>query len=414
MAWVLQAISDGNDTRPEAALKACFRFPAGSFSLGRKGTDVVLLGDDSISRSHAQLTVPEGNSGKVQLTDTSRYGTTVNSVRLQEGVAATAKAGDVLRIGHHSLFKLQQVAESLYFLPQAQVSAAEHVPKLGFAVCETARGACTYVVAEPGEELTPGAACHLIAGRPAVTPDWLRAWVDRPTLQAPPPDAAAHPVRLARGMKRILDALVTGSLADMVVQPPAAPGPAPAPDGAAAGSARGVRAGASPRQARAAAGGKRKLPEGLQGGQGEPGMSEGTPRVGGRAPKAPAPHANGLGDAEGLHVDDGPDGVAELDGDDVSTVLDPGIIVREYSPGTALAEGGVGMPNFKAFRKQGAGGGPRMRPIAMEVYCEALVDGEAFLKAEAAKRQKLRTAEELFDAKLRARKAPAASRVVRR
>ena len=49
-----------------------------------------------------------------------------------------------------------------------------------------------------------------------------------------------------------------------------------------------------------------------------------------------------------------------------------------YSPEAALARGSADVPDFKAFRKKGA----RMRkpPIRMEVYCEALADGEAFLK----------------------------------
>ena len=39
-------------------------------------------------------------------------------------------------------------------------------------MCCTADEACTLVVAEPDEQLTAGAACHLLTGKPAVTEDW--------------------------------------------------------------------------------------------------------------------------------------------------------------------------------------------------------------------------------------------------
>lgn len=56
--------------------------------------------------------------------------------------------------------------------------------------------------------------------------------------------------------------------------------------------------------------------------------------------------------------------------------------MQEYSPAACGSGGGTpGVPNFKAFRKRGpAGGGLPKRQVAMEAYCEALVDGEAFLK----------------------------------
>ncbi len=40
---------------------------------------------------------------------------------------------------------------------------------------EAADGACTHVVVEPGEQLTPAAACQLLAGRLLVAPAWCAA-----------------------------------------------------------------------------------------------------------------------------------------------------------------------------------------------------------------------------------------------
>ena len=54
-------------------------------------------------------------------------------------------------------------------------SAGTHAAPAGFAVTEAADGACTHVVAEPGEQLTPAAACQLLAGRLLVAPAWCAA-----------------------------------------------------------------------------------------------------------------------------------------------------------------------------------------------------------------------------------------------
>ena len=152
MAWVLQAVESKGDELPGAARQACFRLAPGSHTLGRKGTAVVLQGDDSISRTHAQATVPDVDSNSVKITgdtrlvsdlnhcicypihtgysyhsyswpstlllgssdlcltcscnaDNSRYGTFLNGVRLQQGVVADAKEDDVLQFGHHSRFR---------------------------------------------------------------------------------------------------------------------------------------------------------------------------------------------------------------------------------------------------------------------------------------------------------------------
>ena len=68
MAWVLQAVAEKGDKLPVTAHKGCFRLAPGSHSLGRKGTSIVLQGDESISRTHAHLIVPDGDSDSVQIT----------------------------------------------------------------------------------------------------------------------------------------------------------------------------------------------------------------------------------------------------------------------------------------------------------------------------------------------------------
>ena len=70
---------------------------------------------------------------------------------------------------------------------------------------------------------------------------------------------------------------------------------------------------------------------------------------------------------------------------DVSLKVHVWSSAQGYSPEAALAGGGAsGVPNFKAFRKERVpGAGVRRPPGRQEVYCEALVDGEAFLKCAA-------------------------------
>ena len=73
MAWVLQAAANEGDKLPGAARQACFRLAPGTHTLGRKGTAIVLLGDDSISRTHAQATVPDGDSNSIHITGDIRH-----------------------------------------------------------------------------------------------------------------------------------------------------------------------------------------------------------------------------------------------------------------------------------------------------------------------------------------------------
>jgi hypothetical protein len=64
--WLLKVVVRKSDGTDHPGL--LFYLRPGNYTLGRKGTDVVLAGDDSISRSHAQLTVPSEDGAALHLT----------------------------------------------------------------------------------------------------------------------------------------------------------------------------------------------------------------------------------------------------------------------------------------------------------------------------------------------------------
>jgi pSer/pThr/pTyr-binding forkhead associated (FHA) protein len=83
-------------------LGTVFDLTPGRFTVGRQEADLLLSGDNQVSRQHAQLVVsPEGIATVTDLGSTN--GTLVNNQRVQSLVLGP---GDVLQIGT-SMFKVE-------------------------------------------------------------------------------------------------------------------------------------------------------------------------------------------------------------------------------------------------------------------------------------------------------------------
>ncbi len=80
----------------------------------------------------ARLACPlPGDSPALLVDAASRYGTWVNSTRLEKGTSVAVGEGDALQFGHHSHAQLQPVPVRLHLLPSAQVDTTELASELG-------------------------------------------------------------------------------------------------------------------------------------------------------------------------------------------------------------------------------------------------------------------------------------------
>ena len=68
------------------------------YTIGRRGTDILIGGDQSVSRVHALVCVDDG--GRVWLTDKhSKFGTRVGGVKVESGGRVELQEGAVFTVG---------------------------------------------------------------------------------------------------------------------------------------------------------------------------------------------------------------------------------------------------------------------------------------------------------------------------
>ncbi|XP_072183686.1 nibrin isoform X2 [Excalfactoria chinensis] len=169
---------------PAAGPGEPFRLLVGTeYVVGRKNCAILIQDDQSISRSHAVLTVnhPEtthSQSGSVPvltIKDTSKYGTFVNGSKLS-GASRSLQSGDRVNFGvFESKFRVEY--ESLVVcsscLDIAQKTALnEAIQQLGGLVVNEWTKECTHLVMA-SVKVTVKTICALICGRPIVKPEFF-------------------------------------------------------------------------------------------------------------------------------------------------------------------------------------------------------------------------------------------------
>ncbi|XP_019851017.1 PREDICTED: nibrin-like isoform X2 [Amphimedon queenslandica] len=118
----------------------------GSYTIGRKSTDIIILEDQSISRLHALITVKDNNV--VLKDEKSKFGTEVNGCKLSS--EQVLSNGDIIKFGQGTTsFKLKK--QELVFCysnmtsnVKEQVSAI--VEKLGSKIVSNWSSSCTHLV----------------------------------------------------------------------------------------------------------------------------------------------------------------------------------------------------------------------------------------------------------------------------
>ncbi|NXK12149.1 NBN protein, partial [Herpetotheres cachinnans] len=153
------------------------------YIVGRKNCAILIQDDQSISRSHALLTVsrPETTPSQslsvpiLTVTDTSKYGTFVNGSKLN-GTSVSLQSGDRINFGvFESKFRVEYeplvVCSSC--LDVAQKSALNRaIQQLGGLVVNEWTKDCTHLVMV-SVKVTVKTICALICGRPILKPEFF-------------------------------------------------------------------------------------------------------------------------------------------------------------------------------------------------------------------------------------------------
>ncbi|NXA33616.1 NBN protein, partial [Eudromia elegans] len=177
-----------------------YRLLAGTeYVVGRKNCAILIQDDQSISRSHAVLTVsrPETTLSQsfsgplLTIKDTSKYGTFVNGTKL-DGTSRTLQSGDRVNFGvFESKFRVEY--ESLVVCSSCldmagKTALNEAIQQLGGLVVNEWTTECTHLVMV-SVKVTVKTICALICGRPIIKPEFFveltKAIQSRQHLPAP-------------------------------------------------------------------------------------------------------------------------------------------------------------------------------------------------------------------------------------
>ncbi|XP_008936973.1 PREDICTED: nibrin, partial [Merops nubicus] len=153
------------------------------YVVGRKNCAILIQDDQSISRSHAVLTVnhpgttPSHSLSVPVLTvkDTSKYGTFVNGSKLN-GTSVSLQSGDRINFGvFESKFRVEYeplvVCSSCLDVSQ-KTALHQAIQQLGGLVVNEWTGECTHLVMV-SVKVTVKTICALICGRPIIKPEFF-------------------------------------------------------------------------------------------------------------------------------------------------------------------------------------------------------------------------------------------------
>ncbi|NXC41984.1 NBN protein, partial [Penelope pileata] len=192
---------------PAAGRGEPFRLLVGiEYVVGRKNCAILIQDDQSISRSHAVLTVsrPEATHSQavsvpiLTIKDTSKYGTFVNGSKLN-GASRSLQSGDRVNFGvFESKFRVEY--ESLVVcsscLDVAQKTAlSQDIQQLGGFIVNEWTKECTHLVMA-SVKVTVKTICALICGRPIIKPEFFDELIKavQSRQQLPTPESFYPPV----------------------------------------------------------------------------------------------------------------------------------------------------------------------------------------------------------------------------
>ncbi|NXI49313.1 NBN protein, partial [Chloroceryle aenea] len=153
------------------------------YAVGRKNCAILIQDDQSISRSHAVLTVSRPETAPshslsvpvLTVTDTSKYGTFVNGAKLN-GTSVSLQSGDRINFGvFESKFRVEYeplvVCSSCLDVAQ-KTALNQAIQQLGGLVVNEWTRECTHLVMV-SVKVTVKTICALICGRPIIKPEFF-------------------------------------------------------------------------------------------------------------------------------------------------------------------------------------------------------------------------------------------------
>ncbi|XP_064910015.1 nibrin isoform X1 [Columba livia] len=169
---------------PAAGTGEPYRLLAGTeYVVGRKNCSILIQDDQSISRSHAVLTVSHPETSPSQslsvpvltVKDTSKYGTSVNGSKLN-GSSVSLQSGDRINFGvFESKFRVEYeplvVCSSCLDVAQ-KTALRQAIQQLGGLVVNEWTKQCTHLVMA-SVKVTVKTTCALICGRPIIKPEFF-------------------------------------------------------------------------------------------------------------------------------------------------------------------------------------------------------------------------------------------------
>ncbi|XP_038146118.1 nibrin [Cyprinodon tularosa] len=170
---------------------AFYLLPGKTCVVGRKACDILLPSDQSISRSHAQLTVTEQT---LTLKDTSKYGTFVNNQQLTAPVELSS--GDNVTFGvFHSKFTVvfleKPVVCSSCLDAAGKTSLSEALSAMGGKLVNSWTQDCTHL-AMPTVKVTIKTISALLCCRPIVKPEYFSVLSSAIMQKSAPPKAESY------------------------------------------------------------------------------------------------------------------------------------------------------------------------------------------------------------------------------
>ncbi|XP_032876053.1 nibrin isoform X2 [Amblyraja radiata] len=198
--WILRPVAPGREG-PYYLLVGV------NYIVGRKNCLILLHEDQSISRSHAQLSVvhPEANLNNMAnrsvltLKDNSKYGTFVNETRLQNNSPRILKSGDAVTFGvFDSKFRVEYeplvISSSCLEVP-VKIALNHSIQQLGGHVAKNWTKDSTHLVMS-SVKITVKTICAMICGRPIVKPEYFVDLIEiiRNRRQIPNPESYSPPI----------------------------------------------------------------------------------------------------------------------------------------------------------------------------------------------------------------------------
>ncbi|KAG4114549.1 hypothetical protein ERO13_D12G051500v2 [Gossypium hirsutum] len=206
MVWALLPVdpSSAEQEEEEEEEDKYYIFKNGTYSVGRKGCDIIIHKDKGVSRIHAHIMVDEmTQSCQVRIRDLSKYGTFINKnlssnkkVHHFPNKQTFLEDGDLLSFGTgNATFRFSYVPLVLYICC-AEASQMNHhlqdkVSSIGARLTHVYSEDCTHVIVDQHVPLKRDMLDAIVAKKPLLRTSWLELVAER-SIQTKFPDCCSH------------------------------------------------------------------------------------------------------------------------------------------------------------------------------------------------------------------------------